>query len=164
MMFRAIFLAALASVMALGAAAHPQRVAVADIILNERSGYIEVAHRFSLHDAEHALIETGNENADLLGDPATQEAFANYVARHFALAGADGEEIALSLLGWEIDDGAIWVYEQAPLDGPMERLTVSHDALREIWPDQQTLVSIYQGTARKSLLFRGRDGAKTVGF
>ena len=163
-MLRCLLLAGLVLMSAFSAAAHPQRVAVADIILNERSGYIEVAHRFSLHDAEHALIETGHPNADLLEDPATQEMFASYVAGTFALESEAGTPIELSLLGWEIEDGAIWIYQQSPLEGAVERLTVHHGALREIWPDQQTLVSIYQGDARKSLLFRGRDGAKTVGF
>lgn len=164
MRLRALVLAVLALAAAFSAAAHPQRVAIADIYVNERTGYIEVAHRFSLHDAEHALMEMAGGTVDLIGNRDDQAAFADYVAGKFTLTGEDDTPITLSLLGWELEDGAIWIYQQAPHDGPLEELTVSHEALREIWPDQQTLVTVYQGRLRKSLFFRGRDGAKTIGF
>lgn len=39
--------------------AHPQKVAITDVFFNPRSGLIEIAHRFSLHDADAALDQLG---------------------------------------------------------------------------------------------------------
>lgn len=151
-MIRASFLAFLALALATSALAHQQRVATAEIVLNQRSGFIEVAHRFILHDAEHALAEVVGERMDLLGSEAARAQFADYVAGSFVIETAGGE-VVLSVLGCEVEGGHIWVYQDAPLPDDVSGLSVRHGAFHEIWPDQRTLVTIKADDMMTSLVF-----------
>ena len=115
-MIRRTFIAAFASVLlTMGPAlAHQQKAALTEILFNPRTGNIEVAHRFILHDAEHAIRKTLDIGDSLVGSPDTQSAFANYVADRFALATSDGTALPLTLLGAEIEGGYLWVYQETP--------------------------------------------------
>lgn len=122
--------------------AHQQKAAISTILFNSRTGNIEIAHRFYLHDAEHAIKGILNGKADLMKDKAVQKAFAEYVVEHFSLV--LNQEIALSLkpLGQEVDGKFFWVYQEVSTLIETQQLEVTYDALMEVWPSQRNIVNI----------------------
>ena len=160
MIFRAFLAAAVALVAIAGgvASAHQQKAALTEVLFNPRTGNIEVAHRFALHDAEHAVrIELGVDG-DLYTTPETRAAFASYVAKHFSLATPDGAPLPLALLGVEISDGHLWVYQETPAPDAIDALVVRCGALRDIWPDQINRVNVKRGDDVRTLVFTGAVG------
>ena len=70
---------------------------------NPRSNEVEIAHRFALHDAEHAAPEVTGGDAILRTDTARQWAFARYVHGAFRLTDDRGAELAKDLVGVETE-------------------------------------------------------------
>lgn len=146
------------------AAAHQQRAAISDILFNPRSGLIEVAHRFVLHDAEHALRDILGVRVDLHADAEKRDQFAAYVARRFRLTTLDGTALALTLLGAEADGGFLWVYQETPIIEGLDGFKVSLTALQDVWRDQVNTVNIRRGEAVQTLRLLSGDGAQAVEF
>ena len=135
--------------------AHQQKAALTEILLNSRTGNIEVAHRFALHDAEHAVRSELGIDGDLYGSLDTRSAFAAYVADRFALTKPDGALLPLTVLGTEIKDGYLWVYQEAPAPDQLDALSVRHGALRDIWHDQVNRVNVKYGEEVQTVIFTG---------
>jgi len=159
---RVMTLFALAVLVSGTAFAHKQKAAVTEVSFNVRTGMIEVAHRFIIHDAEHAISDVVGERRDLIHDAATQTFFADYVASHFDLTVND-KPAKLTLLGGEIEGGHIWVYQEAPAPFFVTRLALSQSALTEVWQGQLNTVNIRTGSITQTLTFSGDHGLKSVG-
>lgn len=145
------------------ATAHQQRVAITDIEINDANGTIDIVHSFILHDAEAALAEAKGVRADLLTDTTARETFADYVAGQFALSGTEPMTILnLSLIGSEIEDGRVWVYQQTAIPSRNNTLIVSQAALRDIWPDQVNTVNVRRYGQVETLTFTDGDGAQVA--
>lgn len=145
-----------ALVLAGPARAHEQRLAATQIIFNARTGTMDIMHRFSLHDAEHAVSQRDGLRVDLIGDADAQADFALYVAERFKISLADGTALELNLLGAEVEDGAIWIYQDAPLPAEQpDALIVEAGALRDIWPDQSNFIFLRWGDYTVSGLLEG---------
>lgn len=146
-----------ASVTHLSAYAHTQRTAITTILFNTRTDMLEVMHRFDLHDAEHAVGDILGKSADILSSKQTQADFAAYVASRFTII-ADNSEgpLALTLVGQETDGNFIWIYQEATAPS-VESLSIGHEALRDIWPDQVNTVNVEGGFGVKSAQFDGRQ-------
>ena len=155
---------ALALVPAAPTTAHQQKESITRVLFNARTGNIEVMHRFLLHDAEHASRRLFGEGADLLSNPADCDRFEHYVHQRFALADQDGAAIALKPVGNEIDTRFLWVYAEAEIPEGLTALEISHDALRDLWPEQTNLVNIERGKTVRSAIFNGESRALTVHF
>ena len=145
-----------------GVSAHQQKAALTEILFNSRTGNIEVAHRFVMHDAEHAVRSALGVDGDLYGSSETREAFAAYVADRFALAKPDGAFLPLTVLGVEIKGGYLWVYQETPAPDRLAALSVRHGALRDIWPDQVNRVNVKYGGEVRTLVFTGAADSLVV--
>lgn len=146
------------------ALAHQQRAAITQLLFNARTGNIEIAHRFYIHDAEHATQEFINPAVDIYLEPEVQQEFARYVAKAFTLMRADGTPIKLTTLGFEIERGFLWVYQEAPIPDGITGLAMSHRALRDIWDDQINTVNVEGRGPIQTLTFTGDDRVKAVSF
>ncbi len=143
--------------------AHELKTALSTVLFNERTGNIEIVHRFNIHDAEHAVREVFGRNADIIGSQDTQDTFANYVVERFALLKEDGTPISLEYLGFEVEGKFFWVYQEAPAF-EANQLILSHNALREIWPDQINIVNIEGFGDIQTLTFSGSTEYLSVEF
>lgn len=132
---------------------HQQKLAYITILFNPNTNNIEVMHRFSLHDAEHAVHEIFGNNADIISLESTQETFVNYITGKFHLQASPIPLKALETVGYEIDGRYFWVYQEAPIPKSINQLSLSHDALREIWPDQVNRINIERGKKVETLIF-----------
>ena len=137
--------------------AHQLKEALTTVEVNERTGLVEVIHRFWLHDAEHALGNLGGLTGDLRREVPLQAAFARYVARQFVLADADREPIALDLLGVELEGSYIWVYQEMDAARFGDIAFVGHGSMQEVWSDQLNQVNVKRPSGTRSLYLRAGD-------
>ena len=158
--------------------AHQKKEAITRVIFNDRLNNIEIIHRFSIHDAEHAAKMLFGISSDLIDSPDSQEQFANYVLENFSINKNAEIPIALTSVGFEIDARYIWIYQETALQSDIESLLITHNALREIWPDQVNLLNVERtlkgslkgslkgkGVGKKevrSLVFKGSLAPKTL--
>lgn len=123
---------------------------------------LEIAHRLSIHDAESTLMSVLGARADLVGDATAQAKFATYVAGRFSLADADtGQEIALTLLGGEVERGYYWVYQEAAAPVGIDALAISQSVLMDAISRQTNRVNVkFQGEVT-TLVFTGHGGPQS---
>lgn len=141
--------------------AHQQKAAITRVLFNERSGNIEVMHRFYLHDAEHAVREIFGKNADIIKDETTRARFSDYVNERFAMR-ADGEALELKPVGYEIEGRFFWVYVETAIPEILETLSIQHRALRDIWSAQSNLVNVERNGQVRSMRFAGEAGLLSI--
>ncbi len=137
------------------AVAHRLKAAFTTVLFNDRSGRIEVMHRFYLHDAEQVAAEIAGRGANLFENDEDRQRFGLYVHERFTLADGAGSPVPLTLRGTEIDGDFLWVYQATRLpDVPLITLHISHGALRDLWPDQVNTVNVEGAGPVRTLTFR----------
>ena len=135
------------------------------VLFNERTGNIEIMHRFVLHDAEEGAWRLFDAKADIIADENTQAKFAAYVETMFEIKNQNNETLPLEMIGFQNDAGYFWVYQELKM--PKESFTqlkIRSDALREIWTEQYNVVNIEGNGAATSLHFSGSDTWQSVTF
>jgi hypothetical protein len=125
-----------------GAVAHQQKMAITTVLFNPRSQNLEVMHRFDLHDAEHAVKEIFDGDADIMRSAKTQSDFAKYVVERFTIYDMRKSELALSLVGTELEGQHFWVYQETPAPTDLTGLYIQHNALRDIWHQQTNTINV----------------------
>lgn len=136
-----------------GAWAHRLHAAITTILFNERTQRIEIMHRYFSHDAEHLLRELYG-SADIVDSESDQLRFGGYIHERFSLFGDDDQVLPLALIGVELDGDFLWVYQSAPLpQPPLSRLSVEHNALRELWEAQTNTVNVETADKIQTLTF-----------
>lgn len=131
--------------------AHQQKAAITSIAFNTHTQRIEIIHRFSLHDAEHAVKRIFGPDADIYKSEQTQQHFAEYVKHHFDMTSDGDPQIRPTLVGHEIDGKHFWVYQEmeAALTGEWN---VRHSTFQEIWPSQTNTVNIETNGKTRTLV------------
>ncbi|MFT2092730.1 DUF6702 family protein [Paraglaciecola sp. 2405UD69-4] len=123
-------------------AAHQQKTSISTVLFNPRTNNIEVMHRFRVHDAEHAAKEIFGKDADMIDSETTQQAFSNYVDARFSLFDSQEQVIELKVVGHELEGNYFWVYQETTQPAKLENLTIRHDALRDLWPEQVNTINV----------------------
>lgn len=144
--------------------AHQQKAAITRVLFNSNSGNLEVMHRFYVHDAEHAVRQLVDPNADLIASAAAREQFAQYVTERFSLLSTEGSTLPLGYVGQEVDGIFLWVYQEMPMPAAITGLSVVNNVLREIWPEQNNLVNIEREDDLQTLNFTGNTEWLSVTF
>jgi hypothetical protein len=146
------------------AKAHQIKAAITTVLFNPRTENIEVMHRFNMHDAEHAVKVLFEKNADIIDDKGTQQAFADYVGKHFALLNIEDESLPLTQVGFEVEGKHFWVYQETDQPPALEGLKIRHDALRDLWPSQVNTINVEGNGPLKTLTFTDNVTLLEVGF
>jgi hypothetical protein len=123
-------------------AAHQQKMAITTILFNPRTQNLEVMHRFDLHDAEHAVREIFDGDADIMRSKETQSDFTKYVVERFAVYDMRKSELPLSFVGTELEGQHFWVYQETPAPTDLNGLYIQHNALRDIWQQQTNTINV----------------------
>jgi len=143
--------------------AHQKKEAITRLILNERTVNIEIIHRFSIHDAEHAAKQLFGAAVDILDDRTSQKQFADYVNTNFTMKRLSGKSLNLKTVGFEIEGRYIWIYQETPLLEVEAGFIIAHNALREIWPQQVNLLNIERkNQSVRSLIFKGATSEQRI--
>jgi hypothetical protein len=147
--------------------AHQQKSAISTVLFNPRTKNIEIMHRFRVHDAEHAVKQIFNKNADIIDSKKTQEKFGHYVNQRFNLFDGNGQSMPLKMVGVELDGQFFWVYQEtalASISSPLENMTIRHDALRDTWPEQVNTINIEGKGELQTLTFADSVELLTLTF
>ena len=160
---RAIFLF-ISLLMTSATFAHKQKVALTDILYNQRTGNLEIAHRISLHDAGHALHDVTDSKDDLTKSTKAQEAFAKYVAQRFALTAKDKSKLKLTLVGQEIERGYLWIYQETKIPkASTPSFFITNTFLQETIKGQVNTVNIRRDSKVATFTFTAKGGRKYFG-
>ncbi|MBT3133779.1 hypothetical protein KL866_01330 [Alteromonas sp. ALT199] len=146
------------------AQAHQIKAAITTVLFNPRTENIEVMHRFNLHDAEHAVKALFDKHADIMDDVKTQQQFADYVAKHFAILNAAGNALTLADVGFEVEGKHFWVYQETVEPPVLEGIKIRHDALRDLWPKQVNTLNVEGKGDIKTLTFADSVNLLEVSF
>ncbi len=136
--------------------AHQQKETYISLLFNQRSGKLEVSHRFLLHDAEHGLARVIDGAGDLSVDETTQKLFFDYVQTQFKARTQNDEDIELSPVGYEVEGKYFWVYQEANIPNT-ESLKLKHSALHELWPAQTNHINVEKDGWVKSVRIQKKD-------
>ena len=146
------------------AQAHQIKAAITTVLFNPRTENIEVMHRFNLHDAEPAVKALFDKHADIMDDAKTQQDFADYVSKHFALLNSEEVPLALTQVGFEVEGKHFWVYQETAQPPEIEGLKIRHDALRDLWPSQVNTINVEGNGPLKTLTFTDNVTLLEVSF
>jgi hypothetical protein len=125
--------------------AHQQKTAISTVLFNQRTENIEIMHRFRVHDAEHAVKEVFGKDADIIDSKETQQQFGDYVNQRFNLFDSNEQSLPLKMVGVELDGKFFWVYQEtalSPLSNQLDNITIRHNALRDLWPEQVNTINV----------------------
>lgn len=148
--------------LAVPAWAHRLPEGLTTIELNENTGHIEIVHHLHAHDVEIALSEVLKDPQWSLDTLEARAQLALYVEKHFQIVDrSNGKPIKLKLIGAELENDEILVFQEAKAPLPSS-LSMRHDALREIIPEQVNTVNILYGTQTRTLVFARKDTWKTL--
>ncbi|MCL1067859.1 hypothetical protein L2735_13770 [Shewanella olleyana] len=138
--------------------AHQQKESYSNVLFNERTGNLEVQHRFYLHDAEHAAKRLFDSNVDLLKEPVSREAFAYYVQDKFHIADNNQQVIKLNFVGTEVEGKYLWVYQETQINHQtMNSFYIKMESLQELWPSQLNYINVEREKQVKSLRLGAGD-------
>lgn len=148
--------------------AHEQKTAVTRILFNDRTGNIEIMHRFLIHDAEHAASMIFGAGQNLIESTQSRELFGSYVVNRFAIEfthdDGEQEDVALDYIGEEVDGQFLWIYQELKDPGTVAAMTVLNMALRDVWPDQSNLVNIEREGELFSLSYSDSAEVRRIEF
>ncbi len=122
--------------------AHQQKTAISTVLFNPRSENIEIMHRFRVHDAEHAVKEIFGKKADIISSKDTQQQFSDYVHQRFSLFDQHAQALPLKMVGFEIEGKFFWVYQETTQPTELANLSIRHNALRDLWPEQVNTINV----------------------
>ena len=158
-----LFRLALAGVLfigiALAAEAHRKHVTWTTITWNERTSNLEITHRLHAHDAQTYLDNNAGSEPSI-ADLRVRAQVALYVADHFRIAVKSNSPASVNLLGAELEDPYLMVYQEITLSDPPTGLDVHADILMAQFPDQVNMVNIDIDGRTQTLQFREGDGSK----
>jgi len=144
--------------------AHQQKTAISTVLFNPQTKNIEIMHRFRVHDAEHAVKEIFGKKADILGSQETQKQFSAYVNQRFNLFDSQEQALPLKMVGFELEGQFFWVYQETVQPTKLDNLTVRHDALRDLWPEQVNTINVEGKGELQTLTFSDAIELQTISF
>jgi hypothetical protein len=136
--------------------AHQQKAAETTVLFNKNSGQLEIAHRFYMHDTEHAVQTLFDKKADIINSDKTQKQFAQYVAKEFLVKSLADKQLPLTSVGYEVEGKFFWVYQETAIPENLDGVKLYNGTLRELWPTQINMVNI-EGKGQVRTLYFSED-------
>ena len=149
---------------AFSVSAHQQKTAISTVLFNARTENIEIMHRFRVHDAEHAIKEIFGKDADIIDSKETQKQFGDYVNQRFNLFASDEQPLPLKMVGVELDGKFLWVYQETTQPTKLDNMTIRHNALRDLWPQQINTINVEGKGKLQTLTFSDSVELLTLTF
>ncbi len=142
--------------------AHRTPEGLTTIEQNPNTGTIEITHRFHLHDAEEAMqviLSDGNLTLESLEGRAK---LALHVEATFQIVDGESETpVSLHLIGAQIEGGNVLVFQEYTNELP-PFLKITHDALRDAFPQQANTLNVKLDSRIRTLVFRDANKWKTL--
>lgn len=145
---------------------HAFHLTVTEISHNQQKQRLEVVQKIFLDDFEDALKQWSGQKVDII-NPTDQVALTvlmgEYIAANFMLE-ADGELLAGSYLGAEMDGDVMYCYSSFEVAEIPDTIKVENTLLIEKFPDQANLVHVTLSDETKSLNLSKEETEGTLEF
>lgn len=146
---------------------HPFFLSLTEIRYNENSQKLEIAQKIFWDDLEISLEEFHDANIDVL-NPADKDQFNKqvnaYLLDHNKIW-VDGKPVSLNILGYEVEEEAIWFYLESASTSFDHSIKVQNSILLTEHEAQQNIVHVYvKGNSPKSMLLRKGHESESLEF
>jgi len=138
--------------------AHRYHFGITELAVNERTGSLEISHRFFVADMERALsLSASKEMKD------AREQMESYVNERFQIRGEDGKVLNPQWVGMESDVHDVWIYQEIPLvQVAGKKLQVRQSMLMEIERDQVNTLNVTRNGETESFTLKPGSSAIAV--
>ena len=137
--------------------AHPFFISLTEIRYNDSSQKLEIAQKIFWDDLEVSLAKYHNTSIDVL-NPSDKKLFEEQVKAYLLEQNkiwVDGKAVNLNLIGYEVEEEAIWFYIESTKTTFDKSIKVQNSVLLAEHDSQQNIVHVYvKGNSPKSLLLR----------
>jgi hypothetical protein len=136
-----------------GTSLHPFHVSVTEINHNAAEKTLETSCKIFTDDFENALSKKFNTKIDLINsrDRAAMDKYVSaYVHDHLQVK-ADGKQVTLNYLGYEIETEAAYVYLQADNISAVKKVDITNTIMYDTFTDQVGINHVIVGGNRKSV-------------
>lgn len=146
---------------------HPFFLSLTEIRYNETSQKLEIAQKIFWDDLEVSLEEFHDTNIDVL-NPSDTDVFKKqvnaYLIDHNKIW-VDGKAVSLNILGYEVEEEAIWFYIESSKTSFEHSIKVQNSVLLNEHESQQNIVHVYvKGNSPKSMLLRRDHESESLEF
>ncbi|MDO6639800.1 hypothetical protein Q4557_07490 [Shewanella sp. 5_MG-2023] len=97
------------------ASANRKKESYTNVLFNAKSGNVAIQHCFYLADAQQTAKRILGADSDLVKNPQSRKAFADYVQTNFHIADNNQQLLQLEYLNCEIKGDYLWLYQQTTL-------------------------------------------------
>lgn len=124
---------------------HPVHVSLLNVDLDPESGKIEIVFKLFSDDFERVILHKYNVDLDLTSkvDPGEKaDAIQKYIDESFELR-INGTKIdKWEYTGNQVNEEAIWLYYKNLWPGKIEKVSITNEALMDLYEDQTNLVIV----------------------
>jgi hypothetical protein len=143
--------------LSLAAWAHAYHASILELRFNPEKQRLEMALKIFTDDLEQDL--SGGKSKPVRTDQLTRAQLnpllADLLRRSVQFSTRPGEPaLPLTLVGLQKEKDAYWVYFTAPLSAKATGVTLRHQLLLNLFPDQMNIVNLEARGQKQSLLFR----------
>jgi len=145
---------------------HPFFVSVTEIKHNEKQKDLEISCKLFFNDFENALEKKYNKQLDIL-KPAEKEIITplmqDYFKKHIQI-NVNGKPVPLHLIGYEIEEDAVWCYLEAPKVNQVKKIQVRNDVLFDEHDSQTNMLHLTLKGKRQSTKLDNPTNTATFTF
>ncbi|WP_143307890.1 DUF6702 family protein [Chitinophaga vietnamensis] len=134
-------------------AMHPFYASVTEITHNAAKNELEVSCRIFTDDLENTLkaqFKTSFDIAHPANRRQVEDFIATYLSQHLIIK-ADGKAVSLHLIGYKIEEDAVWSFLQADNIPAPKKVEVRNDVLYAQHASQINMIHVIVGGKRQSI-------------
>jgi len=133
------------------AVSHTYFFAITDLSINTKSQRLEVIHQLTAHDLDNAIAQVKQIHFSS-AHPDYDKYLRQYLAKHFNLF-YNNQEVKLEHIGYELNKGKVFIYQQSIKKINFAGLVVKNDLLVDTYPKQVNTVNYQDNAISGSLTF-----------
>ena len=145
---------------------HPFHVSVTEINHNAAEKNLEISCKVFVDDFEKTLEQNYKTVVDLNKESlktAMDKLVKDYVLKHLSV-NADGKNLTLNYLGFEVESEAVYVYLESPGLVTLAKATVTDNLLYDMYTDQIGIIHVIVNGNRKSTKISYPETKATIQF
>ena len=145
---------------AANAVAHRYFFSISDLSLNPTTQSLEVIHQITAHDIDNAIAESKQIHFSV-AHPDYEKFIRQYLEANFQL-NYQGKAIPLTWVGFELNKGNIFLYQEAEFKHSLIGLKITNSLLTERYKKQVNTVNFHDKTIKGSLTFYKSGTIKSI--
>ncbi|MBX0290815.1 hypothetical protein K3G63_10220 [Hymenobacter sp. HSC-4F20] len=136
--------------------AHAYHASIMEVRFNPEKQRLEIALKIFIDDLEKGLSvgKPTPVRTDQLPRPQLDPLLMDLLRRSVQFSARPGQALPLTLVGLQKETDSYWLYFTAPLPASATSVSLRHQLLLNLFPDQMNIVNLDARGKKQSLLFR----------